>query len=1103
MIRSRRIQSLLLLSGFLSLASAQISKRDIILPPSSAKTAGYADRKHSIHNGNKILTRFYNYGGIGNWTIAGRYDSGIFPQGSGRSYIAEFTPVVTASVVNTSGYRVHIASDGMVSNNGKDISNDGRQWGFDPLAGYADPNQSLIAMSDNPDSWPEVWPDRPDWLNPGEVADGQDNDGNGFVDDLVVWNGQYGKYARADQESYFVMNDYDNDEFSFYPDSTDSLRRGLGLEVAVRGYQWAHVAAEDIIIWTYWITNKGTSTLDSVVFGMYGDADIGDDGDQRDDDSWFDQVNDIVYQWDHDNWSNAKGGFRPAYFGWKFLESPGNSTDGIDNDGDGLIDESQFDGIDNDGDWDPEFDDLGTDGLGPQHQEYTGPDADGTEGNGVPDLGEPNFEYTDNGESDQIGLTSFFAATWPNITASDDEKLWDQLKPGFFSVPEQTVDITFLYGSGYFTLQPGERKKFSVAMLFGEDNDDILRNAVTMQAIYDADYNFAKPPKKPTLTAVPGDGVVTLYWDDVAETSRDPVYGYDFEGYRIYRATDPALLEPWIITDAYGHLTYRKPIAQFDLDDGLAGLHPVSFNGVQFNVGTDSGLRHYWSDTTVQNGQKYYYAIASYDKGYYENFYDLGLSEYPDLQNLVPTECAIIVKQSPSGAIEELGVNVAEVTPNAPSAGYVPANLLSDEPGFFAHDSGNATGKLSLKLIDPNKIHAGWRYAVEFTKAGAVTSYAVQNLQVFTDTITFSGGWSNVFRQNLVPGSLTLTSLDGQVIYVEDTDFTLDPTLGILEAISANIPDGGQVRAAYRYYPLPYSTLIHNETLNPLFDGMQIMVQNTPLALLPDSSGWIAGDCDYIPRIGTYGAPYPADYEIRWEGSHGDSVSSDEFFGVAAPFTIWNITDDLPARYVILETNQDKIWDPAENIVILSGTTGSNTNYNVKFTVDSLQIDTLFDAIADTIIGFDTTIVAINHVEAGDVIGIYCSKPFSSKDVYSFTTTTATTDLSRAHDELGRIAVVPNPYVIAASWEPQHVYVSGRGQRKVDFIHLPRECTIRIFTMAGFLVKTIDHFSALEDGSEPWDMLSRDGLEIAYGIYIYHVDAPGVGEKIGKFAVIK
>jgi hypothetical protein len=52
-------------------------------------------------------------------------------------------------------------------------------------------------------------------------------------------------------------------------------------------------------------------------------------------------------------------------------------------------------------------------------------------------------------------------------------------------------------------------------------------------------------------------------------------------------------------------------------------------------------------------------------------------------------------------------------------------------------------------------------------------------------------------------------------------------------------------------------------------------------------------------------------------------------------------------------------------------------------------------------------------------------------------------------------------------------------------------------------VKTIDHFAAIDDGMEPWDLLSKDNLSMSYGVYIYHVDAPGIGEYIGKFAVIK
>ena len=38
---------------------------------------------------------------------------------------------------------------------------------------------------------------------------------------------------------------------------------------------------------------------------------------------------------------------------------------------------------------------------------------------------------------------------------------------------------------------------------------------------------------------------------------------------------------------------------------------------------------------------------------------------------------------------------------------------------------------------------------------------------------------------------------------------------------------------------------------------------------------------------------------------------------------------------------------------------------------------------------------------------------------------------------------------------------------------------------------------------EPWDLLTKDNLAAAYGIYIYHVDAPDIGEFVGKFAIVK
>ena len=103
------------------------------------------------------------------------------------------------------------------------------------------------------------------------------------------------------------------------------------------------------------------------------------------------------------------------------------------------------------------------------------------------------------------------------------------------------------------------------------------------------------------------------------------------------------------------------------------------------------------------------------------------------------------------------------------------------------------------------------------------------------------------------------------------------------------------------------------------------------------------------------------------------------------------------------------------------------------------------------------------------------------------------------------IAVVPNPYVVSSSYEtpPPSVFTAGRGERRVFFMNVPPICTIRIYSTNGELLRTLEHEGALENGMEPWDLLTSEGLDISYGIYVYHIDAGQYGKKVGKFAIIK
>ena len=114
------------------------------------------------------------------------------------------------------------------------------------------------------------------------------------------------------------------------------------------------------------------------------------------------------------------------------------------------------------------------------------------EGDGLPtsgmgtDLpGEPNIDKTDVDESDQIGLSSFYYFNFgvgPQM--DDDPRLWEEMLPGYFNNSISNTDADFLFSSGYFPLRKNLTERFSIALLFGDNLPDLVRNKQTVQTIY-------------------------------------------------------------------------------------------------------------------------------------------------------------------------------------------------------------------------------------------------------------------------------------------------------------------------------------------------------------------------------------------------------------------------------------------------------------------------------------------------------------------------------------------------------------------------------------------------------------------------------------------
>ena len=123
------------------------------------------------------------------------------------------------------------------------------------------------------------------------------------------------------------------------------------------------------------------------------------------------------------------------------------------------------------------------------------------------------------------------------------------------------------------------------------------------------------------------------------------------------------------------------------------------------------------------------------------------------------------------------------------------------------------------------------------------------------------------------------------------------------------------------------------------------------------------------------------------------------------------------------------------------------------------------------------------------------SKPQNGNfPMYGFSTNdlVATTyHLSAAASALAKINIVPNPYYAHSAYEADRITL------EVKIINLPVKCTIKIYTLSGTLVRTLNKDNS--DTYIPWDLHNGLNIQIASGLYILHIDAPGIGERIIKW----
>ena len=241
---------------------------------------------------------------------------------------------------------------------------------------------------------------------------------------------------------------------------------------------------------------------------------------------------------------------------------------------------------------------------------------------------------------------------------------------------------------------------------------------------------------------------------------------------------------------------------------------------------------------------------------------------------------------------------------------------------------------------------------------------------------------------------------------------------------------------------------------------------------------------------------YPENLVIRFDSTF---VDTGQVIGAGRPakpakFRIYAVTDTGETRmqFFFRDVNNDGTLD----------STGSQGDF----------VSVLTRPVGATLSAFDftwrialasppTTGGPLRPPGAGDVFRIKLKIPFEPGEAFSFSTTAETAAPGGTAGK-SQPYVVPNPYLGAASFEPAPFNIKGRGERRIEFRGIAIGAVVRIYNVHGDLVQTLRQDGSF-DGFVPWNLRTKDNLDVAPGLYLFRVEAPGQPGFTGKFAVVK
>ena len=712
--------------------------------------------------------------------------------------------------------------------------------------------------------------------------------------------------------------------------------------------------------------------------------------------------------------------------------------------------------------------------------------------------------------------------------------------PGVDPLPANYDDQRFIQSYGpVASLAPGQEVTFVTAVAIGEGLAGLQAAADWAQKLYDDAYVAPAPPPSPLVDAYPANGQVTLVWESaghwvdqgVNKNIEEYVDVTDpekiFEGYRVYRreaSYDPATGAP--VKDWTMLMEFDKPSAtgnfftvahvgkQSDATIASEGDEPFFgdfFKNAVYAIKFNSSTTFEIVNTTLWEVMAHNPQFPANGEGYVV-VKDPNTGEaYPD-------------GTYRSGALIYFGglyVAITDGPSGPPVAGDIfrvvstPSQALGEDAGIknFYTDTGLTNGlqytyavtsfdtgnpKTGLIAMESSQIEtmvhvvpraqpAGYQEATADVEGKGVGTVTVEPMVLAPNKVTghqYKIVWQGA--KQIGPAAF-ITGPGYQPPSYEIIDMTTNRTVVEQQPFEWYDPEHGEAV----------------EVLSPMFDGIVLKITGVdvtygspaenPINNVELTAGSVPGWTVDIQSPGAGENTWPNIFWATYYRPHKYSIT---------------FIDDTHVRVVDEDTGEEIQFNDqrAEGYAILGA--GWVDTYSREATPDFFRI---------YIRGAYVYIKDPNHeISGGDVFVVEMGGVSAPRDGDEFVLMTQGESLA-AEDikaDLERIRVVPNPYFIT------NRTVTAVGTDKIFFTHLPPRCTIRIYTLAGELVREIEHesfapFNADErlaqgdkGGTETFDLLNLYNQALASGVYIYHVEARDdsndvIGNKIGRFAIIR